>query len=462
MGRMRRVHRLTTITTAVLVVVSIALPGTAEEPVTGRFVDDDGVPGEVYIERLADLGAIQGCDPPENTRSCPEKDLTRAEAFKILVVAGQSYGALPDFPPTLPDVFVDDDTLWDGAASRLANFLADQGIVDGCNPPENTRVCPDDSLSRAQIAKMAAGTFGLSVPAGYAAPWTDTGGTWYEQAARIAAYHGLWDTSDGRFRGSEEVTRAEFARVVVRAGGETLCDSDPFTAARVSEIGESYPGQTFTAYVYDTRTGCAYWMNPAVRLRTASVFKVMVMAGTLLEAQRDGRPVSPWEWSRLEPMITESANAPVRDLWRRFGASPWFTRQTEIFGLVETNSVGDTEGVWGRTTTSAKDQGDLLRQVLAGDWGPLEGAYRSEAWELMTSVVGSQTWGVTAGVPAGWTVAQKNGFAGHITNSVGFVQEPGSTEGYVVVVLSNWWSHWTRGVPAVEEIAGWVSSELAR
>jgi beta-lactamase class A len=80
----------------------------------------------------------------------------------------------------------------------------------------------------------------------------------------------------------------------------------------------------------------------------------------------------------------------------------------------------------------------------------------------MTSVVSSQTWGMTEGVPSDRTVAQKNGFAGHIANSVGFVQEPGSDEGYVIAVLSHGWTSWERGVPVVEEIAAWVSSELAR
>jgi beta-lactamase class A len=69
---------------------------------------------------------------------------------------------------------------------------------------------------------------------------------------------------------------------------------------------------------------------------------------------------------------------------------------------------------------------------------------------------------VTRGVPSDWDVAQKNGFAGHITNSVGFVRRPDGSEGYVVVVLSNGWSTWTRGVPTVEEISGWISSALAR
>jgi beta-lactamase class A len=202
-------------------------------------------------------------------------------------------------------------------------------------------------------------------------------------------------------------------------------------------------------------------MNPDNRLRTASVFKVMVMAGTLLEAQEEGRAVSSWEWGQLVPMITQSANDPVRALWRHFGGSPWFRRQAQTYGLTQTTPVGDTGGVWGRTTTSAKDQADLLRQVLRGEWGPLEAPYRLQAWELMTSVVSSQTWGVTSGVPSGWTVAQKNGFAGHIANSVGFVRQPGSEEGYVIAVLSNGWSNWTNGVATVDEISEWASGRLA-
>lgn len=451
--------RLLTVLTVVAALIGMSSPAGAA---TGTFVDDDGIPGERHIERLAELGAIQGCNPPENTRSCPLKNLTRAEAFKILVVAGQGYGLLPGFPNSLTDRFIDDDEMWDGAVSRLANFLADQLIIDGCNPPDNTRVCPEDFLTRAQVAKVVAGTFGLTAPTDYESPWTDAEGAWYERAARIGAYNGLWDTTAGRFNGNEEIDRAEFARVVVMAGGDDFCADNPFTAAREADIEARYPGQTLAAYAYDTRTGCAYWMNPDERLRTASVFKVMVMGGTLLEAQNDGREVTSWEMSQLEPMITRSANPPVRALWRSFGASPWFSRQVEIFGLDQTNSVGDTQRVWGRTTTSAKDQGNLIRQVLLGHWGPLEEDYRAVAWDLMTSVVDSQTWGITAGVPSDWTVAQKNGFAGHIANSVGFVREPGSEEGYVVAVLSNWWSHWERGVPVVEEIAGWVSAELAR
>ena len=253
----------------------------------------------------------------------------------------------------------------------------------------------------------------------------------------------------------------DWSAVVALNLDQVRCD-DPFTADRAGSLSRRFPSQSFTAYVYDTRSGCIFEMNPDSRLRTASVFKVMVMAGTLLEAQNDGRLLSSWELGQVTTMISESANSPVRALWNHFGGSPWFNRQAEIFGLEATRPVGDSGGVWGTTTTSAEDQVELLRQVLLGESGPLRPEYRAEAWRQMTSVVPSQTWGITSGVPSGWTVAQKNGFAGHIANSVGFVQAPGGDEGYVIAILSNGWPDWSRGVPVVEEIARWVSADLAR
>ncbi len=453
------------VTAAVAGLVSGVLPVTPALAVAdlGRFVDDDGHPGEPYLEWLAERGIISGCNPPANTEICPDRVLNRAEAAKILLGVGRELGTLPSVPPGLPDRFVDDDTVWGSdAVSRIADHLASLGVIDGCDPPTNRRLCPLEPLRRGQVAKLLVNALDLSAPDGFVSPWTDIKGRFYERAARIGAFHGIWDVSAGRFAGGTTVTRAEFARAIVAAVGQDPCPPDPFTDSREASLGRRFPDQSFAAYAYDTRTGCAFSMFPDARLRTASVFKVMVMAGTLFEAQSDGRPVSTWETGQLVPMITESANNPVRALWNRFGGSPWFRRQSERFGMSQTTTVGDHESGWGRTTTSAKDQGDLLRQVLLGDWGPIETAYREQAWQLMTSVVPEQTWGVTKGVPEGWVVAQKNGFAGHIANSVGFVRPPDSEDGYVVAVLSNGWPRWERGIATVEEIAGWVSGTLAR
>jgi beta-lactamase class A len=238
------------------------------------------------------------------------------------------------------------------------------------------------------------------------------------------------------------------------------CRPDPFAHDVASDLEAAYPGKLITAHVHDLRSGCSYSLNSENRQRTASVFKVMVMVGTLLEAQDEGRAVSDWEMSQLTPMITESANYPVRALWRSFGASPWFAAQAEAFGLDETRVSADGGSSWGLTTTSAEDQVDLLRQALLGEWGPLEGEYRKLATELMTSVVPAQTWGVTAGVPDDWRVAMKNGFAGITINSVGWMDEPGPSKGYVVAILSQGWPDHPTGIAAVERVSMLVAAVM--
>lgn len=193
---------------------------------------------------------------------------------------------------------------------------------------------------------------------------------------------------------------------------------------------------------------------------TASVFKVMVMAGTLLEAQEEARQLTQRELDLLRPMITESANEPVRALWRSFGSAPWFQDIADAYALDETTIDADRGGRWGLTRTSALDQVGLIRQVLLGEWGPLEPGYRAAARNLMTAVVEDQTWGVTAGVPEDWVVAQKNGFAGVTANSVGWADEPGDSDGYVIAIFTTGWPSWQRGIPAIEAISEQVAAVM--
>lgn len=408
---------------------------------------------------LAAIGVIHGCNPPDNTHSCPDSVVTRAEAAKILAELGEAMASLVAADRVVTDRFVDDDETLGGGGERYFDRLAAIGALHGCDPPENRRVCPEREITRGAAAKILVAAYGLTAPPGYRAVWEDIDGRFYEEAARIASFHGLWQERS-TFDGNEPLTRGELATAALGAAGVTPCRPDPFGQGRVEELAHRYPGQLITAHVFDTRTGCHYRLNHDNRQRTASVFKVMVMAGTLLEAQNEDRDVSDWELDQLHPMITESANGPVRALWYSFGAAPWYRNQGRIFGLGDTTVRGDDGSAWGLTTTSAADQVDLLRQVLLGDWGPIDEDSRALAFELMADVVPSQTWGVTAGVPDDWIVAQKNGFAGITINSVGWVDEPGSSDGYVVAILSQGWPDHPSGIAAVERVSEWVAEAM--
>lgn len=236
---------------------------------------------------------------------------------------------------------------------------------------------------------------------------------------------------------------------------DAVCPPDPFTAERAVYLEETYPGQEFTAQVWDASTGCVFSLNPENRQRTASVFKVMVMAGALLEAQGDRRPLTPRENELITPMISVSANGPVRGLWQLYGGAPWYTEQATNFAMSDTSVVGDYELRWGTTLTSAADQIDLLRQVLFRDFGPLHESARARAWGFMTDIAPDQQWGVGTSAPAGSMVAQKNGFAGGVANTVGGVIRPDGS-GYALAVLSSGWSSWPAGVEVVDLISGWI------
>jgi S-layer homology domain len=98
---------------------------------------------EDAIERLAQAGITKGCNPPANTKFCPDDSVSRGQMAAFLVRALN----LPAYNG--PDRFIDDNgNVFEDAIERLAQA----GITKGCNPPANTKFCPDDSVSRGQMA----------------------------------------------------------------------------------------------------------------------------------------------------------------------------------------------------------------------------------------------------------------------------------------------------------------------
>jgi hypothetical protein len=125
-------------------VVSITV-NPVEEPIPpgDRFVDDDGSTFESDIEWLAAQGITKGCNPPVNDRFCPDDSVTRGQMAAFLARAFQ----LTDTGGG--DLYNDDNgTTFETDIDKLGTA----GITKGCNPPANDRFCPDDFVTRGQMA----------------------------------------------------------------------------------------------------------------------------------------------------------------------------------------------------------------------------------------------------------------------------------------------------------------------
>ncbi len=113
-----------------------------DNPDKDTFSDDDGSIFESNIEALAEAGITKGCNPPFNTRYCPNQPVTRGEMAAFLDRALNLDN--PD-----KDTFSDDDG---SIFESNIEALAEAGITKGCNPPLNTRYCPNQPVTRAQMA----------------------------------------------------------------------------------------------------------------------------------------------------------------------------------------------------------------------------------------------------------------------------------------------------------------------
>ncbi len=128
----------------VFMVLTLASGGTAQAGLAAgsTFTDDNGNVHEGNIEAIAAVGITKGCNPPANDRYCPTDPVTRGQMAAFL-------GRALKLPSTTKDFFGDDN----GSQFESAiNALAAAGITHGCNPPSNTRYCPDGQITRGQMA----------------------------------------------------------------------------------------------------------------------------------------------------------------------------------------------------------------------------------------------------------------------------------------------------------------------
>jgi beta-lactamase class A len=234
-----------------------------------------------------------------------------------------------------------------------------------------------------------------------------------------------------------------------------------FTHAFRAAVATAYPHQRVTAAITDVRTGCHYSLHPGMRITTASVIKAQVLGAVLLRAQDHGRGLDAYEKHNVHPMIRYSANDPyVSRLYSLVGGVAGMDRFDRRMHATHTTNTA----AYGATVTTAADRTAIALRMLYGG-GPLHAAARAVAWRYMRHVQPTQQWGITAGVPAGWSVALKNGFypmSGHgwRVGSTGFVRAPGSTQGYAITVMTDQDTSQVQGIHLVERVSRLVAKAL--
>jgi uncharacterized protein YkwD len=124
---------------------------TYEQTCNGTFCDDDSSIFEDSIEKIAAVGITNGCNPPSNTNFCPDQGVTRGAMAAFLARA-------LGLPASNAVDFIDDNgSIFEDSIQKIAAV----GITNGCNPPSNTMFCPNDYVTRGQVAAFLARALGL-------------------------------------------------------------------------------------------------------------------------------------------------------------------------------------------------------------------------------------------------------------------------------------------------------------
>ena len=207
---MRRWIASAAILMLVVAVVVVAWPDDVDAVVLhGTFTDDNQSVHQNNIEALAAAGITKGCNPPSNSRFCPNDNVTRAEAAAFLARA-------LDLPDDGIDHFTDDNG---HVLEASINKVAARGITVGCNPPANTRFCPDRTLTRAEFAAFIGR--GLSLPDTSTNHFVDDNGhvleNWINRIAEAEITLGCNPPTNDRYCPSRLLTRAETASLLTRA-----------------------------------------------------------------------------------------------------------------------------------------------------------------------------------------------------------------------------------------------------
>ncbi|MGO9752481.1 MAG: serine hydrolase [Solirubrobacteraceae bacterium] len=208
--------------------------------------------------------------------------------------------------------------------------------------------------------------------------------------------------------------------------------ADPLSSSAMSAFLGTRGG-VVTAAVDDLVTGQLWVYNPGGRGVTASIIKLDILETLLRQSELSHVRFDGASPSVIQGMIENSDNDDATTLWDHVGGPGAIAAFNASAGLTQTSP----NVAWGLTSTSAVDQIRLLCQLVLAH-GLLNGGAQGYALGLMEHIETDQDWGVSGDVPAGVSVALKNGWLPHgdgwEINSVGRVQ--GDGRDYLIAVLT--------------------------
>ncbi|MGA7098354.1 MAG: S-layer homology domain-containing protein, partial [Acidimicrobiia bacterium] len=196
----------TTTTTQPATTTTTTLP----PPPDGQFIDTAGSVFSASIQWLADQGITQGCNPPANTKYCPNDYVTRGQMAAFIVRAkGYSHIAA--------DYFIDDNNnVFEGAINKLRTA----GVTQGCNPPTNNHYCPDQYVTRGQMAAFLVRAFNYTNP-GVVDYFNDDNNSVFEAAINklrtAGVTQGCNPPTNNHYCPNDNVTRGQMASFLKRA-----------------------------------------------------------------------------------------------------------------------------------------------------------------------------------------------------------------------------------------------------
>jgi subtilisin family serine protease len=170
-------------------------------------------PGHTFYDDIlwmSGTDVTRGCNPPANDRFCPDDPVTRGQMAAFLV---RTLGLSEIGQPGFVDV---------PAGSTFAadiGKLATAGTTRGCNPPANDRFCPDDAVTRAQAAALLVRALALTENDHLGFVDVPAGSTFTEDIGRLATAgitRGCNPPLNDRFCPEEPVTRGELAALMYR------------------------------------------------------------------------------------------------------------------------------------------------------------------------------------------------------------------------------------------------------